>query len=70
MRRAIAHGMALFRQHGGHTRRFQCVLGPLAAPDARTLFMGAYAAVHVLLPAFVKVLRSRVFFSNGSNVKG
>ena len=35
MRRAIAFGMAVFRQHGGNTRRVQCVLGPLADPVAR-----------------------------------
>ena len=39
MRRAIAHGMSLFRQPGGNTRRVQCVLGPLATLDARKLFM-------------------------------
>ena len=39
MRRAIAHGMAFFRQHGGNTLRLQCVFGPLATPGARKLFM-------------------------------
>ena len=39
MRRDIGYLFSLFRQHGGNTRLSQCVFGPLAAPDARKLFM-------------------------------